>query len=167
MKAIETSYAGYKFRSRLEARWAVFFDAMELDWNYEPEGFVLKEGLWYLPDFYLPQVETWIEVKPEEYSYEEKYKCMLLCVGTGTHVILLNGVPDFKRYLGYYPGKSDNRVFELSYSLMRCNPDSTRFSPSFGHNAGEISPSSSWPRQYRHAVCEARSARFEHGDNYD
>jgi hypothetical protein len=25
-KAIETHYKGYRFRSRLEARWAVFFD---------------------------------------------------------------------------------------------------------------------------------------------
>lgn len=26
IKAIDTIYKGYKFRSRLEARWAVFFD---------------------------------------------------------------------------------------------------------------------------------------------
>lgn len=30
MKAIETRYKGYRFRSRLEARWAVFFDALGL-----------------------------------------------------------------------------------------------------------------------------------------
>jgi hypothetical protein len=30
IKAIETRYKGYRFRSRLEARWSVFFDAMEL-----------------------------------------------------------------------------------------------------------------------------------------
>jgi hypothetical protein len=29
IKAIETSYKGYRFRSRLEARWAVFFDALD------------------------------------------------------------------------------------------------------------------------------------------
>lgn len=27
IKAIDTYYKGYRFRSRLEARWAVFFDA--------------------------------------------------------------------------------------------------------------------------------------------
>ena len=32
IKAIETSYKGYLFRSRLEARWAVFFDALGLVW---------------------------------------------------------------------------------------------------------------------------------------
>jgi hypothetical protein len=68
MKAIETSYKGYKFRSRLEARWAVFFDSLGLEWEYETEGFNLENGLYYLPDFYLPNFigrKAWIEVKPD------------------------------------------------------------------------------------------------------
>jgi hypothetical protein len=44
MKAIKTKYGGYTFRSRLEARWAAFFDAFGLKWTYEPEGFVLNDG---------------------------------------------------------------------------------------------------------------------------
>ena len=51
MKAIETCYNGYRFRSRLEARWAVFFDALGVKYEYEPEGFELDDGTWYLPDF--------------------------------------------------------------------------------------------------------------------
>jgi len=39
IKAIETVYNGYKFRSRLEARWAVFFDALGIEYEYEKEGF--------------------------------------------------------------------------------------------------------------------------------
>lgn len=35
IKAIETSYKGYRFRSRTEARWAVFFDALGVRWEYE------------------------------------------------------------------------------------------------------------------------------------
>ncbi len=53
MKAIETEYKGYKFRSRLEARWAVFFDIMGIRWEYESEGIVLSNGTPYFPDFYL------------------------------------------------------------------------------------------------------------------
>lgn len=62
---LETTYRGQKFRSRLEARFAIFFDALNCEWQYEPEGFQLPSGN-YLPDFYLPKVEggTWIEVKP-------------------------------------------------------------------------------------------------------
>lgn len=44
IKAIETVYRGYRFRSRLEARWAVFFDALGLEWEYEPEGFDLTDA---------------------------------------------------------------------------------------------------------------------------
>jgi hypothetical protein len=64
IKAIETKYNGYKFRSRLEARWAVFFDALKIPYEYEYEGFDLDDGCWYLPDFYLPEWKAWIEIKP-------------------------------------------------------------------------------------------------------
>jgi hypothetical protein len=39
---IETLYRGYRFRSRLEARWAVFFDVAGIPWQYEVEGFDLS-----------------------------------------------------------------------------------------------------------------------------
>jgi hypothetical protein len=56
VRAIETRYAGCNFRSRLEARWAVFFDALGIRWEYEPQGFVGAYGAPYLPDFLLPDV---------------------------------------------------------------------------------------------------------------
>lgn len=63
IQAIETVYHGYRFRSRLEARWAVFFDALGIAWTYEPEGYDLN-GKWYLPDFWLPEFPLFIEIKP-------------------------------------------------------------------------------------------------------
>jgi hypothetical protein len=60
--AIETEYKGYLFRSRLEARWAVFFDELAIDWKYEQEGYEV-DGHRYLPDFWLPEEEVWVEVK--------------------------------------------------------------------------------------------------------
>ena len=56
MKPIETLYKGILFRSRLEARWAVFFDALGIHYRYEPEAFEEVNGVRYLPDFFLPQV---------------------------------------------------------------------------------------------------------------
>jgi hypothetical protein len=50
IKAIETEYAGCRFRSRLEARWAVFFDTLGIKWRYESQGYELPSGR-YLPDF--------------------------------------------------------------------------------------------------------------------
>jgi hypothetical protein len=42
----------------------VFFDAAGIEYAYEPEGFVVEGGRWYLPDFYLPQFQCYAEVKP-------------------------------------------------------------------------------------------------------
>jgi nucleoside 2-deoxyribosyltransferase len=64
IKPIETLYKGYRFRSRLEARWAVFFDALGIKWEYEKEGYDLGEVGWYLPDFWLPEQQKWVEIKP-------------------------------------------------------------------------------------------------------
>ena len=62
--AIETSYAGHRFRSRLEARWAVFFDQLGIKWAYEPQGYLIGERKRpYLPDFRLPHLGVWAEVK--------------------------------------------------------------------------------------------------------
>ncbi len=74
---IQTVYRGYRFRSRLEARWAVFFDALGLAFQYEPEGFDLG-GVWYLPDFYLPDIRCWVEVKGQEPSKHERFLIDLL-----------------------------------------------------------------------------------------
>jgi hypothetical protein len=63
MKPIETSYKGYRFRSRLEARWAVFFDALGMEWAYERQGYRLPSGL-YLPDFWFPHEIFHVEIKP-------------------------------------------------------------------------------------------------------
>jgi len=57
IKAIPTIYKGISFRSRLEARWAVIFDQLGIDWHYETEGYdvPISNGVTirYLPDFVL------------------------------------------------------------------------------------------------------------------
>jgi hypothetical protein len=65
IKAIETSFKGYRMRSRLEARWAVFFDALGIEWEYEKEGYELTGAGRYLPDFHLKDRNIWVEIKGE------------------------------------------------------------------------------------------------------
>lgn len=72
-RALETPYKGYRFRSRLEARWAVFMDAITVEWEYEPEGFNLGRAGFYLPDFWLPTEHAWLEVKPSGSPPIEEY----------------------------------------------------------------------------------------------
>jgi hypothetical protein len=45
-RGIPTTYRGARFRSRLEARWAAFFDLVEWSWVYEPFD---ADG--WIPDF--------------------------------------------------------------------------------------------------------------------
>lgn len=68
IKAIQTEYRGCLFRSRLEARWAVFFDACGVEWEYEPEGYDLGSGIYYLPDFLLHNVQLGCFGSGSEYS---------------------------------------------------------------------------------------------------
>ena len=58
---IETRYMGHYFRSKAEARFAVFLDCLGVKWDYEPQGFDLGNGLKYLPDFKIYNVEIWDE----------------------------------------------------------------------------------------------------------
>lgn len=98
MKSIDTIYNGYRFRSRLEARWAVFFDVLNITYEYEKEGFDLDNSILYLPDFWLPQVNMWAEVKPESFTEEEYGKCKKLVIHTGYECLLLVGLPEVKSY---------------------------------------------------------------------
>lgn len=61
MNAIPTLYAGIRFRSRLEATWAAFFDLCHWPWTYEP-----MDLAGYIPDFVLrfPHEAVLAEVKP-------------------------------------------------------------------------------------------------------
>lgn len=71
IRAISTRYAGCHFRSRLEARWAVFFDALQIEWLYESEGFETPAGR-YLPDFYLPENAVWVEIKGGSFTRRDR-----------------------------------------------------------------------------------------------
>jgi len=88
IKTIHTTYNGIKFRSRLEARWAVFFDSLNIKYRYEFEGFELEDKEWYLPDFYLPKYDVYCEVKPTINEVSENMPTFKK-FATGRHWLLL------------------------------------------------------------------------------
>jgi hypothetical protein len=125
-RPIETPYAGRLFRSRLEARWAVFYSAIGIAWTYEPEGYVLDNtdptllarlhqawddpGLFaptiaYLPDFYLPEQRCYVEIKPEPPTEEAGHKARLLAQQTGRRVFIFFGQPGYHSDGGYPYGQ--------------------------------------------------------------
>jgi len=90
LRAIETYYNGHHFRSRLEARWAVFMDALNLGYRYEAEGYEL-DGLHYLPDFYIPAWDAFLEVKPLLPDDGAILKAMRLARASTRRVFMLIG----------------------------------------------------------------------------
>lgn len=95
IKAIPATYNGVQFRSRTEARWAVFFDALGVRWEYEHEGYQLPSG-WYLPDFWLPEVNggIFVEIKPErEPTEREVIVAKELAYATKKEVAMMFGSP--------------------------------------------------------------------------
>jgi hypothetical protein len=93
IKALPTYYGGVRFKSALEARWAMYFDEINVAWRYEDEGYALPSGP-YLPDFWLPVAGMHAEVKPDSgFSLIEVTRCRELSAMTGFPAILLDGPP--------------------------------------------------------------------------
>lgn len=106
LKPIETQYKGYRMRSRLEARWACFFDALGVPWEYEKEGFDL-DGLWYLPDFWLPDADCWVEIKGAPPSLDDLDKMSGLCRKARKRVYMFSQIPDGPEALVFIPWGPD------------------------------------------------------------
>jgi hypothetical protein len=182
VKPIETHYKGFRFRSRLEARWAVFFDTLGVRYEYELEGFSLPSGAAYLPDFFLPELKLFVEVKPtEQVLYSDLKKILefalegdhqlLLIVGSPTqeNAYLINRVTcstpdeyaaDFERQA------TDEQLVEVVFEGLK----------DWGYVQFGVTPlSRGWGLIYKtlppyddhnlqEALLRAKQARFEHGE---
>lgn len=56
-------YGSTRMRSGYEIFYASILDENKIDWEYEPETFKIGNGIRYTPDFYLPKIDTWVEIK--------------------------------------------------------------------------------------------------------
>lgn len=173
---IETRYGGYRFRSRLEARWAVFFDALNIEWEYEAQGYMV-DGTPYLPDFWLPKFcprynageifdsGMFAEVKPNggDFSLARRF------AKRSSHGIwLCEGVPDFRAYLVCF---NDEETYCESPAIP--NADQAEGENRMYWQPGYEREDLSIPENcigmlgftFTNAVQAARSARFEHGES--
>jgi len=187
VKAIDTQYKGYKFRSRLEARFAVFLDAMGISWDYEVQGYDLPINGRYLPDFYLPNGDLapgysrplWIEVKAGEPTLPEINKLRELAVTTKTAGAFFqgtckNGDSTFSRWLSQdYDSYSLPVISKAQLPLSFYVAADQRMPSVFWEKENEysfggrfIQLMGEFPvQQLRRAAKSALSARFEFGES--
>lgn len=177
IKAIETRYKGYRFRSRLEARWAVFFDALGIRWEYEPQGFVLSDGSPYLPDFHLPTFDggVYVEVKPDGGDFS---LALLFAKDLAVSVWLAEGTPSERAWNVAEPANPFSSDLPTpGFSGPWLCPGIPNADRAEGDNRMYVQPGYenkdlTIPKQYwdclgstfLSAVAAARSARFEHGE---
>ncbi|WP_369064760.1 PDDEXK family nuclease [Burkholderia gladioli] len=182
IRAVQTRYAGYRFRSRLEARWAVFFDALGIRWEYEPEGFELGFGERYLPDFFLrvsAEVEArrgwqgkgygyWAEIKAEMPTGDEIRKLEAVCRSTQHHGYLFYGTPGENPWLNidFRPPQLEGRAAVDAFTKQFGKPGFKL--QEHLHLAAIISMcanGSDAPEAVDAAINAARGARFEFGES--
>jgi hypothetical protein len=151
-KAKEQVYNGIKFRSTLEARWAIFFDACKLNWVYEPECFELDAGN-YTPDFYLKKYDLFVEIKPnldwlnDEYNVKRYNQC--------PKQLLVLSVP--------FPSISE---VSACYGLHCEDYTEVNFCPNYKHEPFHISGSDIgydeeyWNEYYKNEINVVKKHRF-------
>lgn len=144
IRPIETEYNGYLFRSRLEARWAVFFDAMGIRYEYEPDGFDLGDSVWYLPDFYLPQINggVYVEVKGDMRD-EDRTKIEKFADSGEAPLYVLGGIPTQSEL-------DDDDVYGYVDKYAGCF---WHYFPTVDEASGKARSRGDWP--YLFCVCPA------------
>lgn len=95
-------FNGYIMRSRAEMHLAHALDRLGIFYVYEHMPFDGFSG--YLPDFYLPNLNAFIEVKGKEPTGEEKEKCERLGRQTGLPVLIVYGKPNIFRHHDHLDG---------------------------------------------------------------
>ncbi|WP_370308002.1 hypothetical protein [Sinimarinibacterium flocculans] len=160
IRAKETRYAGYRFRSRLEARWAVFFEHLRLAWEYEAEGFKISEQHSYLPDFLLRDdgkfPDIWVEVKPQVAMKPKERK---------RYFEAAQKLTDSAENVGYLVVKGD--PLEADAFLFGAFAGQKKLGPiTSAEFAGFFALKCKCPVETIHAAAKAaRSARFEFGES--
>lgn len=192
LQAIPTLYGGVWFRSRLEARWAVFFTRIGLDWVWEDQRY-RAEPKSYLPDFLLPKLRLRIEIKP---TMDDRHDGPALLAAFNlwqdfANKVLDDGTCRTAMFIGYIPnpdmvgvrgplhegawlsGPTIVTADEYGYAWCTC-PSGRHIDIAMGADGNRIEctcPRSSdeWPcptgddPRILNAYAAARSERFEYG----
>jgi hypothetical protein len=84
---VRTAYGPRWYRSKTEARWAAWFDKVGVEFYYEPSNIALGFCN-YIPDFYLPDLGAYFEVKAGNFGETQIRKIKRLAEVTRQDVFL-------------------------------------------------------------------------------
>jgi len=156
IKAINTFYNGHYFRSRTEARWAVYFDTLGVKWLYEVEGYELGDGVRYLPDFYFPDFDFYLEVKRENFGDSDLPRWKEFVMQSQKSLVIMEGLPMVDK-LG--------ALLEIQYGQVLHTEGIFIFGHITGKDVFYAGNLYDYSEIYQEAVIAARCARFEFLDN--
>ena len=111
-KGVSCTYRGIKFRSRWELYTSKLLLYSDTPFKYEPQRFFLTNTISVLPDFYIPHLDLWIEVKG---SYSKK-DMIIKSLFSKTHRIIYLG----KKELEFISGKKSS--FLSSPNMLTYSP---------------------------------------------
>jgi hypothetical protein len=175
IKPIETRYNGYRFRSRLEARWGIFLDTAGIAWEYEPQGFELPSGR-YLPDFWIHSVDRscytegtpsevgfWLEIKGSSPAQRDLDRCGDLSRLSRHCVYLACGDPLSHATWKWHPAHQNLAAFEPA-GFQHQYRQWTLLEHYLAVTARPLTKRGNYDFDFSKAGMAARSARFEHGE---
>jgi hypothetical protein len=126
-------FDGIKYRSRNEARWAVFFNELGIRFAYEEEGFDLGGGIRYLPDFHIPfqdkfRRDMYFEIKPSASGLiiiDDPDKKKIEALSNHVYISVLGSVHDYEiNVVGTFAGSGYNFIGpeygDVDYMFCQC-----------------------------------------------
>lgn len=104
MSYIPSQYKGEFCDSDAEGRWRALFDYLDMPCVREPAHYILGVEGGYVPDFFMPDHDVFVEVKSGNVTPEAIDKLAALAHYTGKAAMLLNGRPIGGTATLYGPG---------------------------------------------------------------
>lgn len=170
VQACPTRWNGITYRSRLEARWGIFFTTLGIKFEYEPEGFQKSDGERYLPDFFLPYINCFAEVKPEvpdTNTWLLKAQEFVLA-GMGQQILYLIGPPACEPYTVMrrveMPNGNESWISNVSLDIY-CKPRRYWVEKRLyeGFPDDEFRGADKFTEEYNEAVSMAQGASYRDG----
>lgn len=113
----------YMYRSLLESRWAILFNKTGTNFRYELKSFKTDDG-YYLPDFFLPDFNVWIEIKPYAEVKDIEYrKIQAVANQTNQICFIFCGFPKVDR------NHSEPYFLDSSITIVRPNSERLKSFP--------------------------------------